>query len=382
MHDLAIIGLGALGVHAAREAATRGLDVVGVEPHGIAHEFGATGGRTRIFRMVYTFGGDYLPALQAAGRAWEQLEARHPSQVMRRHGALLIGSEDDPEVLAARLSAEEHGIPHQVLTAAQLRERWAQHRLLPGDVAIADPGGALLLPQSITAAVSSEAVAAGAELHYGDAAVAIRPVAGGTEVVCASGRRIRARRLLVAAGSWSSRLVPDLAGIVELRRVVLQWFSTTAPAAATPERFPVGLRRSGALRYSFFPQTDADGIKINLHLPKATVDDVEAPLPAVEEDYGSELEPLLRETLPGIGRRTKVASFVEGYTSDYRIVLDRVAGLDDAWVLAGGSGQAFKLAPVLAEHAIHRALGEPPRLELDGVVRGFAPNPIKTVVGP
>lgn len=382
MHDIAIIGLGALGVHAAAAAARRGLDVVGIETHGPAHELGATGGRTRIFRMVYTFGGDYIPALREAARAWEQLEARHPGRVLRRHGALLIGREDDPELIAATEAAQQHDIPHEVLTDGQLTARWGQHRLLPGDVAIADPGGAVLLPQSITAAVSHDSVRSGAVLHYGETVTEIGSTRGGTEVVCASGRRIRARRLVVAAGAWSSRFAPELATVVELRRVVLQWFRTTDPAAATPQRFPVGLRRSGALRYSFFPQTDADGIKINLHVPKAVVDDLEAGAPTVPDDYGSELEALLRQTLPGIDRRTRVASFVEGYTPDYRIVLDRIAGLDDAWVLAGGSGQSFKLAPVLAEHALARALDEEPSLALEGVVRGLASASDRMVVGP
>ncbi|GEK79534.1 FAD-dependent oxidoreductase [Agrococcus baldri] len=382
MHDIAIIGLGALGVHAAASAARRGLDIVGIETHQPAHERGATGGRTRIFRMVYTFGGDYLPALLEAGRAWDRLEARHPGRVLHRHGALLIGSADDPELIAASSSALQHGIPHEVLTEARLAERWGQHRLLPADIAIADPGGALLLPQSITAAVSQEAVEAGARLHYGDAATTIEPIAGGTEVVCESGRRVRARRLIVAAGAWSSGFAPELDEAIELRRVVLQWFSTSDPAAASPARFPVGLRRSGVLRYSFFPQTDADGIKINLHLPKAAVGDVAAGAPPVADDYGSELEPLLRQTLPGIERRTRVASFVEGYTSDYRIVLDRIAGFDDAWVLAGGSGQAFKFAPVLAEHALDLALEDEPRLALEGVVRRISTTSTKTVVGP
>jgi sarcosine oxidase len=380
MHDIAIVGLGALGVHAAAAARARGLDVVGFEQHAPAHERGATGGRTRIFRAVYTFGGDYVPALLAAQEAWRALEQRHPGRVLRRHGALLIGRAHDPELRAARESAEAHDLPHEVLSASALAERWPQHRLLADDIAIADPAGALLLPQQITAAVSSEAVAAGAVLHYGEEVVAIEPVAGGHELRTEAGRRVRARRLLLTAGAWSGRFAPELDDAVELRRVVLQWFRTDDAELASPERFPVGLRRSGELRYSFFPQTDADGIKVNLHLPKAVVGEPDV-VPAVEQDYGAALEAALRETLPFVRERTRIASFVESYTPDYRILVDRIPGRDDAWVLAGGSGQAFKLAPVLAEHAIARVVGAQPQLELAGVVRTRT-APSMTVAGP
>lgn len=381
MHDLAVIGLGALGVHVAAEAAARGLDVVGFDTHGPAHEHGATGGRTRIFRVVYTFGGDYLPALLRARDAWARLDERNPGAVRAHGGGLLIGRPDDPEVAAALASAREHDIPHEVLGAHELAARWPQHRLRDDDVAIADPQGALLLPQAITAAVAREAREHGASLHHHTTVTHVEPIAGGHELVTQDGERVRARRLLVAAGAWSPRFAPELADVVELRRAVLLWFATDDPAAHAPDRFPVGLRRSTGLRYSFFPQVDEHGIKINLHVPKAVVrhlDDVES----VPEDYGQDLEPQLRETLPGIVRRTRVASFVESYTSDYRIVLDRIAGRDDAWLLAGGSGQAFKLAPVLAEHAVSRLLDEPPTLSLDGVVRRTTTTPTETVVGP
>lgn len=381
MHDLTVIGLGALGVHAAAEAAARGLDVVGIDARGPAHELGATGGRTRIFRTVYTFGGDYVPALLRAREAWDRLDARHAGRVRDAHGALLVGAPDDPEIVAGLTAARDHGLQHEVLDAAGLAARWPQHRLLPGDVAIADPSGALLRPQAVTAAVSADATAAGARLRYDDPVVTLEPVAGGHEVVTASGARIRTRRVLVAAGAWTSRFAPGVADAVELRRVVLQWFRTDDPPAYAPERFPVGLRRSGDVRYSFFPQIDADGIKVNLHLPKAAVADVDDAV-TVDADYGVELEDALRATLPGVRERTRVAALVEAYTPDYRILVDRIAGRDEAWLLAAGSGQAFKLAPVLAEHTVSRLLDEEPVLPLEGVVRGLTPASIDTVVGP
>ncbi|MFD2795904.1 FAD-dependent oxidoreductase [Promicromonospora vindobonensis] len=383
MRDLAVVGLGALGVHVAAEAAARGLSTAGFEAFGPAHERGATGGSTRIFRLVYTFGGDYLPALLRAADAWAALERRHPGSVRHGHGALTIGDPADPEIAAAVESARAHGIGHEVLDSAALAVRWPQHRLLDGDIAVADPAGALLLPRSITAVVAREATAAGARLRYDDPVTRIDPVPGGHEVVTASGHRIRATRVLVSAGAWTARFAPEYAAAVELRRVVLQWYATPDPAAYGPDRFPVGVRRSaGGIRYSFFPQTDSRGVKVNFHVPKLTVPDADAPVNPVPDHYAGPHEATLRATLPALGARTHSAAYVESYTPDYRILLDRIAGRENAWLLAGGSGQAFKLAPALAEHAVARILGEQPPLDLHGVVRGLAAAPTEAVAGP
>ncbi|GAA3665902.1 FAD-dependent oxidoreductase [Microbacterium marinilacus] len=380
MHDLAVIGLGALGVHVAAEAARRGLDVVAIDSGNGDHEHAATGGRTRIFRLAYTFGGDYVPALRRSMAAWDALAETAPGT---RHdtGALLIGAPDDPEIRKALEAVADHGIAHELIEdAGLLAERWPQHRLLPGDLALYDPAGALLVPPAVTAAVAEQARAAGASLHYGTEAARVEPSSNGSEVVTAAGRRVRARTVVVAAGAWSGRFVPAFDRAVELRRALLHWYDADEEAYG-PARFPVGLRRSGAARYSFFPRVDQAGIKVNFHQPKPRVTDAGARDAAVPPDIDV-LEARLHDTIAGLGARRRTAAYVESYTPDYRVLLGRVAGIRDTWLLAGGSGQAFKLAPALAEHVVDRLLDVEPALTLRGVVRGLEEAPAAAVVGP
>ena len=380
MHDLAVVGLGALGTHVALGAAKQGFDVVGLESGAGDHEHSATGGRTRIFRLAYTFGSDYIPALQRSLAFWNGLSSRCP-ETRFETGALMIGNAADPEIAKAVAAAQSCNLPHELLDAAEVSARWPMHHLLPGDIALYDPAGSLLIPPAITARVRLDAEALGANLRYRSPVDAVRETARGSVITLDNGEEILARQIVVTAGAWSGRFAPEFNGDVELRRAILHWFSTPDSLSYGPTQFPVGLRRTGDIRYSFFPQIDENGIKVNLHSPKRVVDrpdmrDVDLPA-----DF-DQLFDGLNETLFGLGERTASAAYVESYTPDYRILLGRVANTKDRWLLAGGSGQAFKLAPVLAEHLIELIQGKRPSLSLEGVTRSPGSPVLETIPGP
>ena len=65
-HDVAIVGLGAMGSAAAFELARRGSDVIGFDRFTPPHTFGSSHGDTRIIREAY-FEHSGLRADGAAG---------------------------------------------------------------------------------------------------------------------------------------------------------------------------------------------------------------------------------------------------------------------------------------------------------------------------
>lgn len=380
MHDLAVVGLGALGTHVALAAARKGLDVVGLDSGSGDHEHSATGGRTRIFRLAYTFGTDYVPALQRSLTFWNSLSSRYP-ETRFETGALMIGNVADPEIAKAVTAAQSCNLPHELLDASAMSTRWPMHHLVPGDIALYDPAGALLIPPAITARVRAEAESLGATLRFHSPVAAIKESSQGSIITLGNGEELRSRQIVVTAGAWSGRFAPEFTNAVELRRAILHWFSTPNDFEYGPSQFPVGLRRTGNVRYSFFPQVDANGIKVNLHSPKQVV-----PYPEMREIHlPSDFDELvggLKRTLTGLGGRTASAAYVESYTPDYRILLGRVANTKNRWLLAGGSGQAFKLAPALAEHLVELIEDEVPSLSLDGVIRSPGAPAVEAVRGP
>src|SRR4029077_12598507 len=75
-----------------------------------------------------------------------------------------------------------------------------------------------------------------------------------------------AERALVAAGPWTSKLLPQLDLPLEVERQVMTWLTIDDPASFPPHRFPVFIREVpvGRFRYGF-PSTDGRSIKIGVH---------------------------------------------------------------------------------------------------------------------
>ena len=74
--DVIVVGLGSMGASAAYHLAARGLSVVGLDRFDPPHDRGAHSGGTRIIRMAYMEGAQYVPLVQRAYERWRALEAK------------------------------------------------------------------------------------------------------------------------------------------------------------------------------------------------------------------------------------------------------------------------------------------------------------------
>src|SRR5262245_29611541 len=122
MHDVAVVGLGAMGSAAAFELARRGVGVIGFDRHTPPHTFGSSHGDTRIIREAYFEDPVYVPMVQRAFERWRELERMSGSALLRQTGGLMIGAPDSVLVEGARRSAQLHGLAYSMLSAAEVRE--------------------------------------------------------------------------------------------------------------------------------------------------------------------------------------------------------------------------------------------------------------------
>jgi glycine/D-amino acid oxidase-like deaminating enzyme len=158
-----------------------------------------------------------------------------------------------------------------------------------------------------------------------------------------------ADRVVVAAGVWSVGLVPELRPLV---RVVGQPIFHLLPAE--PERWrppsflpwACDIARTG---WYGFP-ANADGVvKIANHGPGVPLEP-DAPR-VVDPAWEERLRAFLRAHLPGLADAPIVARRLCLYTDvfDGDFVIDRSPADDRVLVATGGSGHAFKFAPLLGE---------------------------------
>src|SRR5215217_8115006 len=168
MTRVIVLGLGGMGSAAAAHLASRGAEVVGVEQFEPGHDRGSSHGESRIIRQAYFEDPAYVPLLLRAYELWDDLERDDPG-VFRPTGGLFLGHPETAAVSGSLASAREHGLPHQVLDAAQIRRRFPAFAPEDDEVGVFEERSGFVRPERTVLEHWRRAQAAGAELWPGRA---------------------------------------------------------------------------------------------------------------------------------------------------------------------------------------------------------------------
>ncbi len=359
--DVAVVGTGTMGSMALWRLARAGARVVGFEQFGIGHDRSAAGGGSRIFRdapsAAYREGPAYVPILRRAGELYRELEAASGQDLLTLTGTLMIGTEHCASMRRLTDSVRELGRAHDVLDAEAMARRFPQHRLRPGEIALLDHHAGFVRPERAVVAAVSVARALGATVLPHTRVTAVDSDADGVVVRTADGGSHRARQAVVAAGPWSSRFVPELAGALTTYRLVQAWYAPRDPAAYTPDRFPVFTRESSDVHLYGVPTLDGRSVKVGPHATFGTVGDADALDRRVTPAEVGALDDAVAELLPGlVPEPVRTAACMDVYTPDLQSVVGAMPGVPHVWLLAGFSSHGFKIAPAIGQIAAELVL--------------------------
>ncbi len=354
---VAVVGTGVIGAMTAWHLARRGAEVLALDTYSPGHDRGASAGESRIFRTVYKEGAEYVPLLQRSGQLWRELEADTGSALLTLCGGLTIGPADDPDVAAVRACAEECGLDHEVLDAAEAGVRFPQHRLDTDEIAVLDPAAGVLRPEPAVQAALRAAEAAGARLLPYHPVDDVTETAGGWRIRSAE-RAYDVDHVVFAPGPWARRLAPLRESPVEARLITACWFAVRDVAAHRPDRLPIAIRRHREAGFSCFPALDGAAIKIvPHHLGWPVLDDPDHLPRTADVEFVRGASAAAERLLPGVvPHPIRIGTYVEGFTPDDHALLGPVPGCANATVLTGFSGHGFKLAPVFGELAAELVL--------------------------
>ena len=136
VYDVIVAGVGAMGAATCWQLAKRGKRVLGLERFDIPHTMGSSHGMNRIIRLAYFEHTSYVPLLRRAYALWREAEAVWGEQLLFVTGGVDAGPEHGRVVRGALASCHEHGLPHEVVTAAELARRHPGWRLPQSHVAV------------------------------------------------------------------------------------------------------------------------------------------------------------------------------------------------------------------------------------------------------
>jgi sarcosine oxidase len=347
--DVIVVGIGGMGSAAAWHLARRGQRVLALERFVPPHEMGSSHGLSRIIRLTYFEHPSYVPLLRRAYELWRELEQLAGEPLLFITGALEIGAPDSVVVEGSLKSAEIHGLPHEVLTAAQAMQRFPAYRLPADFLAILQPEGGFLDPERCITAHIGLARASGAEIHAGETVLGWEPAGDGVRVRTGHST-YRAERLVITAGPWASKLIPELAGLAVPERQVIAWFQPHQPDLFGRDRFPVFVFDAPDGRYYGFPMYGLPGLKVGRmhHLREAVDPD------AMDRLAGTRDEEMLRafveRYLPdgaGPALSLKVCLFTN--SPDEHFIVDQHPDCPQVIFAAGFSGHGFKFCSVMGE---------------------------------
>lgn len=349
-YDAIVVGIGGMGSATVYQLAQRGQHVLGLEKFDIPHEMGSSHGLTRIIRLAYYEHPSYVPLLKRAYELWRELQAETQTALLHITGSLDAAPEDN-EVFAGSLkSCEVHNLPHEVLTSAQITQRFPAYHFPSETMAVFQPDGGFLAPELCIESFVKLARMQGAEIHTNESLLEWNVTSQGGVQVRTDRATYEADRIIFTAGAWMGKLIPELKSLAIPERQVLIWTKPQQPESFAPERFPVFNCLVEEGRYYGFPLHDHPGFKYGLyHHLDETVDPDTIDREPNERDEAALRRFGERYFPAGLGETMMMKACMFTNSPDEHFILDTHPDYPQVTMAAGFSGHGFKFCSVIGE---------------------------------
>ncbi len=348
-YNAIVVGVGGMGSAVAYHLARRGKRVLGLERFDIPHDMGSSHGYTRIIRLAYYEDPSYVMLLHRAYELWEDLERISGEKLLHITGSIDAGPADSWVFKGSLQSCVEHGLPHEVLTGAELTERFPGYRFPHELLALYQPKGGFLTPERTIVSYVNAAMALGADIHGREEVLEWEPVGDGVRVRTNRGF-YEADRLIITAGAWDSVQLDLLQGLAVPERQVLAWFQPHRPEYFTPATFPVFNVLTDEGRFYGFPVFGVPGFKLGKY---HHFEETEHPDTLDREPHEYDEDVLRNFTArhfpDACGATMSLKSCMFTNTPDKHFIIDMHPTWPQVSFAAGFSGHGYKFVSVIGE---------------------------------
>lgn len=364
--DVVVVGAGNFGSWTALHLGRLGATVTLVDQYGPGNSRSASGGETRGVRTSYgdrPHGLDWGRWAARAIERWKEWDEEHfragpLPRLFYETGDLIMREEMTPFLEQTAENWREMDWPYEILSAEEIRRRWPVIHTPDVTVGLYEPAAGV-----VRARRAMESVAKAFEAEGGSivTARAVLGDAGGgslASVMLGDGNEdISAGAFVFALGPWFPKYFPDVMGR-RLRVSTLghtYYFST--PPGDEGYRFPncPSYNVPGVTGWPALP-SDSRGFRIRTGGHSA--DDPDTSRRWIPGDRHERPRSVLARYFPALAERpineTRACHYCGTVSRNF--IVDRIPGLDNAWLAGGGSAESFKQGPVLGEYIAKRVL--------------------------
>jgi glycine/D-amino acid oxidase-like deaminating enzyme len=346
-----VVGGGIFGLTAALELRRRGWNVRVLDQGRVPHPDAASTDISKVLRMDYGADGFYMDLMARAFEGWDDWNEAWGETLYHETGVLMLAREElapgGYEYESYR-QLRERGFPAERLAPADIRAHfpaWNADRYLDGYF---NPRGGYAESGRVIEQLAADLRAAGGRINEG---VRFRSfVQTGdrvTGVETADGERVFGEAVILAAGAWTPFLHPVLGEVMWPTAQDIFHFRVDNSDLYRPPKFPVYTADVSNTGWYGFPARPDGTLKVANHGVGRRLDP-SGPR-EVRETALAKYRAFFRETFPGLVAAPKiyerVCFYADTFDGDFWIGPDpENPGLV---VASGGSGHAFKFAPVL-----------------------------------
>lgn len=352
--DVAVVGMGALGSAAAYHLARKGVRTIAFEQFELGHVRGASHDTSRIIRTSYG-SPEYVRLAQSSYRDWAEFEQVSGERLTVVTGGLVFIPTGGPfSATDFAVSLDGAGVPYELLSPAEVAERWPQFALPDGVETIYTPDSGIVHAARSVAALQMQARAHGAVIRDRTPVLSLTPDSEGVIVHTDAGD-VRAGKVVLAADAWTNTLLEPLGATIPLITMQEQvtYFKPVDAEAFDRDRFPVWIWEDEYCFYGF-PTYGEPTIKA----ARDRSDNLMSPAERTfvpSPELLAQLTGFMADVIPGSGEVLRTVTCQYAITPDRNFVLGPIPQHPDI-IVALGAGHAFKFTPtigrILAELAV------------------------------
>ena len=335
-----------------------GVNTTLFEQFPLPHTRGSSHGLSRAFRFL---GELELGRLEYSLDRWKALENATHETMLIKTGLLNFGLSGDPDLAKYMAVLSDAGRPFEWLGSAAIKARFPLLNYPEEWGAAWDPNGAILIAHRCLCAVQTRFLALGGQIVTGQVESVQSRGEDDVFIEVRSNMTRRTERLtfdrtVISAGPWTSKIVPQLGGLLSSRLTPVTYWRDTSGSCRAADGFPILFNARLTDIYGI-PSCEYPGLfKMLFHGgPEADPDTRDQ---VSFKPYVNKVSRYVQEYLPFLDYRNPAIQETCMYTMtpDSFPIIDRIAR--NVVVGCGFSGSGFKHSPATGRMLAALALGQ------------------------